>query len=347
MSHPHPLRRTPPHWSPLAVLLVGALVLPGAAHASLPLRQGAKGPRVAAVQRALHQRVDRLLGPATIRAVERLQRRHGLAVVGMVGPQTWALVKRLRARQRAHRAGRARGPRPAAAPRRRRADRPHRAPRAHRAHRARRAPRAHRAHRGVPRVQTHGARVALLQRVLGLQADGVFGAATAAAVRRYQSRHGTTADGVVGPATWAALGHPRIHTVLRVPRPHAARGLSLHGLPVRVRLIVAAADAINRMPYRYGGGHGNWHDSGYDCSGSVSYALHGGGLLPIALDSGQFMGWGAPGPGRWITVYANPSHAYMVVAGRRFDTSGRDATGGRWQADRGSAGYVARHPPGL
>jgi hypothetical protein len=102
------------------------------------------------------------------------------------------------------------------------------------------------------------------------------------------------------------------------------------------------------MPYRYGGGHGRWEDGGYDCSGSVSYALHGGGLLSVALDSGRLMAWGEPGPGRWVTVYAAPSHAYMVVAGRRFDTSGRDATGSRWQpGGRASGGYVARHPRGL
>ena len=103
------------------------------------------------------------------------------------------------------------------------------------------------------------------------------------------------------------------------------------GLPLRVRRIIAAADRIAGLPYRYGGGHGNWHDSGYDGSGSVSFALHGAGLLRIALDSGRLMGWGAPGSGRWVTVYAKPSHAYMVVAGRRFDTSRlrRDALAGR------------------
>jgi peptidoglycan hydrolase-like protein with peptidoglycan-binding domain len=300
---------------PLALLLACALVLPGAASAATPLKEGSKGPRVAAVQKALRQRVDRVFGPATTRAVERLQRRHGLPVVGVVGPRTWPLIKRLRARQRAQRPVAAHGSRPA------------------------------RSRRRVARVQTRGARVALLQRELGLTPDGVFGAATARAVRRYQRHKGMTADGIVGPATWQALGHPRVHTILRRARAHPSPP-ALRGLPVRVRRIIAAADRIAHMPYRYGGGHGNWHDSGYDCSGSVSYALHGAGLLSSALDSGRFMGWGRPGRGRWVTVYAKPSHAYIVIAGRRFDTSGAAAS--RWQTSlRTDGGYVARHPPGL
>jgi cell wall-associated NlpC family hydrolase len=304
---------------PLALFLTCAIALPGAARAAGPLKEGAAGPRVAAVQKALRQRVDRVFGPATTRAVERLQRRHRLHPDGIVGPQTWALVKRLRTRQRAQ----------------------HRA-RDHRRTAARRPAGRPRAH---ARVQSRGPRVALLQRALGLTPDGVFGAATERAVRGLQRRRGMTADGIVGPATWDALGHPRVRTVLRLARAHAFRG-SLRRMPVRVRRIIAAANRIASAPYRYGGGHGNWHDSGYDCSGSVSYALHGGGLLGSALDSGRFMGWGRPGPGRWITVYAKPSHAYMVIAGRRFDTSGSSAT--RWQADLGTdGGYAVRHPRGL
>jgi hypothetical protein len=80
----------------------------------------------------------------------------------------------------------------------------------------------------------------------------------------------------------------------------------------------------------------------------VSYALHGGGLLSVSLDSGQFMSWGAPGKGRHITIYANPGHVYMVINGRRYDTTGRSETGTRWQPQgRSSAGYTVRHPPGL
>ncbi|HEV2752641.1 MAG TPA: peptidoglycan amidohydrolase family protein, partial [Solirubrobacteraceae bacterium] len=87
---------------------------------------------------------------------------------------------------------------------------------------------------------------------------------------------------------------------------------------------------------------------GYDCSGSVSYALASGGLLDAPMASGAYMRWGKPGKGKWVTIYTNPGHMFMEVAGVRFDTSGRGRTGSRWQRDRRStAGYTARHPPGL
>ena len=112
--------------------------------------------------------------------------------------------------------------------------------------------------------------------------------------------------------------------------------------------LIRAANRIASAPYRYGGGHGSYHDSGYDCSGSVSYALHYAGLLRTPLDSSGLMSYGAPGRGRYITIYANPGHAYMVVDGRRFDTSAIRETGSRWTSThRSSSGYVVRHPPGL
>jgi hypothetical protein len=119
--------------------------------------------------------------------------------------------------------------------------------------------------------------------------------------------------------------------------------------PNVVAAVIQAGNAISKTPYKWGGGHGAWADSGYDCSGSVSFALAGAGLLSSPLDSTGFEKWGAPGPGRWITVYANAGHAFMVVAGLRFDTSGRTGPRGtRWQpAMRSTAGFVARHPPGL
>ena len=105
---------------------------------------------------------------------------------------------------------------------------------------------------------------------------------------------------------------------------------------------------IATKPYRYGGGHGRWRDSGYDCSGSVSFALHGAGLLDTPLDSTGFMSWGVPGKGQWVTNYANSGHSYMIVAGLRFDTSGRAEDGSRWHTDMRSArGYTVRHPAGL
>ncbi len=118
--------------------------------------------------------------------------------------------------------------------------------------------------------------------------------------------------------------------------------------PPVVQAIIAAGNRIATMPYRYGGGHGNWDDTGYDCSGSVSYALHFAGLLEESMPSGGFMNWGERGPGQWVTIYAHGGHVYMVVAGLRFDTSGRSGAGTRWQADtRSDRGYTVVHPPGL
>ena len=113
-----------------------------------------------------------------------------------------------------------------------------------------------------------------------------------------------------------------------------------------VARVVAAASQIASTPYVWGGGHGG-ASGGYDCSGSISYALAAGGLLSGALDSTGFMSWGEPGPGRRITVYSNAGHAFMIVDGRRFDTSALSG-GTRWtSASRSTAGFVARHPPGL
>jgi cell wall-associated NlpC family hydrolase len=120
------------------------------------------------------------------------------------------------------------------------------------------------------------------------------------------------------------------------------------GAPEAVVRVIAAANQIHDKPYKYGGGHGRWNDTGYDCSGSMSYAFHGAGMLRTALDSSGFMRWGKPGPGRWITTYAHGGHSYMVVAGLRFDTSGRAHDNSRWDTEmRSSSGYTVRHPPGL
>jgi cell wall-associated NlpC family hydrolase len=126
------------------------------------------------------------------------------------------------------------------------------------------------------------------------------------------------------------------------------RAVAPRNAPDVVKQVIQAANAIADTPYKWGGGHGGWEDTGYDCSGSVSFALAGAGLLQSPLNSTGFMSWGSAGEGRWITVYTNPGHAFMVVAGLRFDTSGRAANGTRWQtAGRSVAGFEARHFPGL
>jgi hypothetical protein len=119
--------------------------------------------------------------------------------------------------------------------------------------------------------------------------------------------------------------------------------------PPRVKAVIAAANKIRTKPYIYGGGHAKWNDRGYDCSGSVSFALHGGKFLSSPLPSGSMESWGEEGEGRWITVYANGGHAYAVIAGVRLDTSGDEGgeTGPRWHTElRDNIGYVARHPTG-
>jgi hypothetical protein len=118
--------------------------------------------------------------------------------------------------------------------------------------------------------------------------------------------------------------------------------------PDVVKRVILAGNAIAKFPYKWGGGHGAWRDNGYDCSGSVSFALAGAGLLGRPLTSGLFMNYGEPGRGHWITIYANSGHIFMVVAGLRFDTSGQGRAGTRWQADaRSTAGFAVRHIPGL
>jgi hypothetical protein len=137
--------------------------------------------------------------------------------------------------------------------------------------------------------------------------------------------------------------------------------------PPEVAAIIEAGNKIATMPYIYGGGHNaKFSGRGYDCSGSVSYALHGGGLLDAPLDSSSFMKWGDAGEGSWITIYTNPGHAYMVVAGLRFDTSMRTpiassarksstrthrssrTTTSRWSTTmRSASGYKVRHPVGF
>ncbi len=120
--------------------------------------------------------------------------------------------------------------------------------------------------------------------------------------------------------------------------------------PARVKQVIAAANKIRNKPYVYGGGHQRFSDSGYDCSGAVSFALRGGRFLTSPMPSGPLAGWGSSGEGRWITIYANGGHVYAVIAGYRWDTSGNTdgSTGPSWHADlRSPAGFVARHPAGF
>jgi cell wall-associated NlpC family hydrolase len=126
------------------------------------------------------------------------------------------------------------------------------------------------------------------------------------------------------------------------------RAVAPRSAPQIVRDVINAGNVIAKTPYLWGGGHGSWSSVGYDCSGSVSFTLAGAGLLDSPLTSGLLAKWGAAGAGRWITIYANGGHVFMVVAGLRFDTGGLRSSGTRWQpTPRSTDGFVPRHPEGL
>jgi peptidoglycan hydrolase-like protein with peptidoglycan-binding domain len=203
-------------------------------------------------------------------------------------------------------------------------------------------------------------------RALGFHAtpDGAFGARTLRTVKRYERRHDFVVDGVVDPdegqriADEAGMGGGDDATGSADVGATNGAQVTLNGdgtatapagAPPAVEQIVVAGNQIAQTPYAYGGGHtDDFQDSAYDCSGSVSYALHGAGLLGAPLDSGELMSWGDPGPGQWVTIYSNEGHVFMVVGGLRFDTSGAADAGSRWQATpRSTNGYEVRHPPGL
>lgn len=198
--------------------------------------------------------------------------------------------------------------------------------------------------------------------------SGEFGALTVAAVKRFEAKEHRTVDGVVDAgdiyALFKIVGQDALPGTAGdpsqgLPSPPLAPGdkatISASGqaiapedAPDAVKQIIAAGNQIAKLPYKWGGGHGSWTDTGYDCSGSVSYALRGAGLLKSPLASYDYFNWGLPGKGTWVTLYTNSGHIYMVVAGIRFDTSGRGANGSRWQdAMRDNSGFLVRHPPGL
>jgi Putative peptidoglycan binding domain len=192
--------------------------------------------------------------------------------------------------------------------------------------------------------------------------DGQYGPRTASRVRRWERTNNLRVDGRMTRDDAATLrGQVEQNaTELQGAQPVAAPGpkatlgadgkaIAPAGAPPEVAAVIAAANEIVGKPYKYGGGHGDWEDSGYDCSGSESYALHGADLVSRPLNSTEFMSWGEPGEGQWITSYANSGHSFLVVAGLRFDTGyNSQGSGPRWSEKmRPSDGYTVRHPEGL
>jgi hypothetical protein len=194
--------------------------------------------------------------------------------------------------------------------------------------------------------------------------DGMFGPRTYRRVRSWERRSEVRVNGRVSRGDARVL-RSQVEQGIRVHEPAAetfsapagenatlgSDGLAIApaSAPQQVKDAIAAANRIVGKPYKYGGGHGRWEDSGYDCSGSMSYALHGAGLLNRALTSGDFMSWGSPGKGSWITIYAHGGHGFLVIAGLRFDTGYNNAgSGPRWSTRmRPTDGYTVRHPDGL
>ncbi len=219
----------------------------------------------------------------------------------------------------------------------------------------------------------HGRHVRVLQRwmkVVGypIKVDGAYGGKTTRMVRRFERDNEMRVDGRVSRlqarglrkrviqariAAAATAPPPPVLGFTNTPNavlaPDGVIALVPVSAPPQVRDAIIAANRIVTKPYRYGGGHNaSFEDSAYDCSGTISYALHGGGLLDSPLASGGFMRYGEAGKGAWITTYANRGHAYVVIAGLRLDTSGTGGKGPRWQTKKRSAKrYEVRHPPGL
>jgi cell wall-associated NlpC family hydrolase len=196
--------------------------------------------------------------------------------------------------------------------------------------------------------------------------DGEFGRHTRWALRRFEQAKGLQVNGVLTSddarvmrsamaAKFSANGGEDVAPVTTTTPGSQATMASdgLHAVapadaPSEVQAAIAAANKIVGKPYKYGGGHGQWEDSGYDCSGLVSYALHGAGLLDQPMSSGEFAGWGVSGKGTWISVYGNSGHAYAVIAGLRLDTSGTGGRGSHWHTDQRSGdGYTVTHWRGL
>jgi peptidoglycan hydrolase-like protein with peptidoglycan-binding domain len=329
----------PATWEAIGVSGAQTLTPPPSAKVASTNDGGAAGTSegppnaVKELQIALHVSPTGEFNSETETSVRTLQARHGLNVDGIVGPDTWNVIGVQEQETLTPPPAVAQQATDTTAPGSSEAD-------------------TAQAPGGVSAVQR-------LQAALHLPVDGEFGPETEASVRTLQARHGLNVDGVVGPATWSIIGVSDEATLTPPASAMAAQGstgasassdTSGEGEDASIiARVISAADEIATRPYVYGGGHGSFQSVGYDCSGSVSYALHGGGLLSSPEDSTGLESYGEAGPGRYITIYANAEHAYMVIDGRRFDTVALAETGSRWSDSAGDdgGGFVERHPDGL
>jgi hypothetical protein len=179
-----------------------------------------------------------------------------------------------------------------------------------------------------------------------LRACGALGALGAICTLAIDARGGA-AQVTASPFAWPTAARPAAEPMFGTKRTHREHA-TIDPAIKAVKRMITAGDRIARLPYAYGGGHGSFTASGYDCSGSASYVLHAGGLIGAPLDSSGLEGYGLPGPGKHVTVYANGGHAWMTIDGRRFDTIAFQETGTRWSSSISSpVGYVVRHPRGF
>jgi peptidoglycan hydrolase-like protein with peptidoglycan-binding domain len=216
------------------------------------------------------------------------------------------------------------------------------------------------------RVGSSGSDVRAFQRYLDragfdTTADGAFGPATRRSVMAFEQAEERRVNGVASRSDQRLArakasasdgdeggGEPVQPAPEKGYIDSDGQAVAPSSAPDEVKAIIDAGNQIATKPYKYGGGHARWNDTGYDCSGSVSYVLHAAGLLSRARDSTGFMSFGDAGRGTWITIRSNPSHAYMIVAGLRFDTSARSRTGSRWSEQmRSASGFRGRHPEGF
>ena len=326
-------------------------------------------------QRLLGVPIDDVLGPKTGAAIRAFQQSHGLAVDGDIGAATWDALK---AAEHAQAVAATTLASVASVG----------APSVHEASAMQPATStpdpsgviAVQQHLGIPADGDFGTEttdaVSAFQTAHGLTADGVVGPATRAALGLGDgpTLQAAATGGATGPADTSAATTPAATTdasattdttttvatattdatssTTSTPATSTVATTTTAGPSASVSTalseMVTAGDNIATLPYIWGGGHGSWVSPGYDCSGSVSYVLHAAGLLSVPEDSSALESYGAPGPGQYVTIYANAGHAWMTIDGRRYDTVSLAEDGSRWGTTPGDpSGFIVRHPIGF